>query len=134
MYSFLYSVLSKVFEVGGNLLPYHRCYIWQKLTCRVYYSYLRQAIHDRVTSEVNIPKMQMAAIFSLDLSLADELRQSLAMYTSLQCIVKVKWLKIVYIWFSPLSTQHFFLDYGLLFLNYKDALFLFWLVFYIKRE
>jgi len=37
-----------------------------KSNCHVYYSYLRQAIHDRVTSEVNIAKMQMAAIFSLD--------------------------------------------------------------------
>ena len=43
------------------------------LTC-VHYSYLRQAIHDRVTSAVDIAKKQMAAIFSLDLSLVDELR------------------------------------------------------------
>ena len=32
----------------------------------IYYSYLLQAIRGRVTSEVNIGKMQMAAIFSLD--------------------------------------------------------------------
>ena len=32
----------------------------------IYYSYLWQAIHNRVTSEVNIAKIQMAAIFSLD--------------------------------------------------------------------
>ena len=44
-------------------LSYHRCYIWLKSACRVYYSYLRQAIHDIVTSQINIPKMQMAAIF-----------------------------------------------------------------------
>jgi len=24
----------------GNILSYRRCYIWQKLACRVYYSYL----------------------------------------------------------------------------------------------
>ena len=62
---------------GPNILylSYHRCYIWQKLACRVYYSYLRQAIHGRVTSEVNIAKMQMAAIFfSRFKSLADEWR------------------------------------------------------------
>ena len=40
--------------------------IWQKSACHVYYSYLRQVIHSRVTSEVNIAKVQMAAIFSLD--------------------------------------------------------------------
>ena len=32
----------------------------------VYVSYLRQAVHGRVTSNVNIANMQKAAIFSLD--------------------------------------------------------------------
>ena len=49
-----------------NILSYHCCFIWQKLACRVYNSYLRQAIHDIVTSEISIAKMQMAAMFSLD--------------------------------------------------------------------
>ena len=31
--------------------------VWLKSTCRLYYSYLRQAINDRVTSEVNIAKL-----------------------------------------------------------------------------
>ena len=40
----------------------------------VYTIAVRQAIHDRVTSEVNIAKMQMAAIFSFSQlkRLADE--------------------------------------------------------------
>ena len=46
-----------------TILSCHRCYLWQKSACRVYYSYLRQAIHGRVTSEVNIAKMQLATIF-----------------------------------------------------------------------
>ena len=50
-----------------DFLSYYRCFICLKSTCHVYYSYLRQAIHGRVTSEVTIAKMQMAAIFSLDL-------------------------------------------------------------------
>ena len=45
------------------ILSYHCCYIWQKSAWRVYYNYLRQAIHGRVTSQVNIPKMQMAPFF-----------------------------------------------------------------------
>jgi len=45
---------------------YDRCFIWLKSACRVYYSYLRQVIHERVTSEVNIATMQMAVIFSLE--------------------------------------------------------------------
>jgi len=47
-------------------LSYHRCFIWLKSACRVYYRYLRQVIHDIVTSEVIIAKMQMVAIFSID--------------------------------------------------------------------
>ena len=46
------------------ILSYHRCFIWQKSAYRVYYSYLRQAIHDIVTSQVNIPIKQIAAVFS----------------------------------------------------------------------
>jgi len=57
------------------LLSYHRCFICLKSACRVYYSYLQQAIQGIVTSEVNIAKMQMAAIFfSRFKSLADEWR------------------------------------------------------------
>ena len=57
------------------ILSYHRSFNWLKSACRVYYSYLRQAIHGRVTSEVNIAKMQIAAILSLDsIGLADEWR------------------------------------------------------------
>jgi len=46
-------------------LSYQRCFIWLKSACHVYYSFLLQAIHGRVTSEVNIAQMQMVAIFSL---------------------------------------------------------------------
>ena len=60
-YSFFRKGLEMVY-----FLSYHRCFIWFKSAFRVYYSYLRQAIHDRVTSEVNISKMQMTAIFSID--------------------------------------------------------------------
>ena len=60
------SVYIHVWNCCANNISYHRCCIWQKLACHVYYSYLRQAIHSRVTSEVNIAKIQMANIFSLD--------------------------------------------------------------------
>jgi len=38
---------SSVLMYGSHsiLVSYHRCYIWHKSACRVYYSYLRQAIH-----------------------------------------------------------------------------------------
>ena len=65
---FVRYVLLTVQELAASydILSYHCCFIWLKSACRVYYSYLRPAIHDRVTSEVNIAKMQMVAIFSLD--------------------------------------------------------------------
>ena len=44
-------------------LSYHQCFICLQSACRVYYSYLQQAIHDKVTSEVNTAKMQMIQKF-----------------------------------------------------------------------
>ena len=77
------------------LLSYHRCFICLKSACRVYSSYLRQAIHGRVMSEVNIAKMQMAIIFlSRFKSLADEWR-CLAAYMFL--IIAVVLLNLHYL-------------------------------------
>ena len=46
-------------------LSYHRCFICLKPACHVYYSYLRQPLHGRVTTEVNIAKMRNRAYNSM---------------------------------------------------------------------
>ena len=60
------SIKSMFRDNTPNILSYHRYFIRLKSACRIYYSYLRHAIHGRVTSEINVAKMQSAAIFSLD--------------------------------------------------------------------
>ena len=46
---FTKNIVAHYYQTMKGNLSYHRFYIWQKLACSVYYSYLRQAIHGRVT-------------------------------------------------------------------------------------
>jgi len=71
---------------ADNILYSHRWYIWQKSACRVYYNYLRQVLDGRVRSDVNILKMRMVVIFSLD-SKARLRKACMHVYLSSTCLI-----------------------------------------------